>query len=306
MRTAYGLIALFIATLHGVPVEANVSIAHVSVPSQGLTGRDMMFVLRVTNEGPQTATSVRIFDRLPTWSSFVWVTAGCTYTFEPATISDPNGPPGTTYVTCELGSIEAGSSRFVKVVARPTAGGPARNVASVYLSESEPDIADNTSEAFVPVSASPVANLVSRYRLYNDVSKEHHFTTDLNEYNMLGAQTAVWTQEGTAGRVLDNPGAFNGVTAVPYYRMQNRQTGVHHWTTDPNEYYTLAEVAPWNGEGVDGFILPTQAPGSIPLYRLMYPFIAGLHHWTIDTNEYDTLTGQHGWIGEGGSGFVIQ
>ncbi len=41
--------------------------------------------------------------------------------------------------------------------------------------------------------------LVSRYRLYSDITKEHHYTTDLNEYNVLG--TRGWTLEGVAHRV---------------------------------------------------------------------------------------------------------
>ena len=105
--------------------------------------------------------------------------------------------------------------------------------------------------------------------------------------------------------MLDNPGSFAGVAAVPYYRLYDTSTQWHHWTTDANEYYTLIGFPNWNAEGVDGYLLPTQAAGTIPLYRLLYPFIAGLHHWTIDQNEYDTLIAQYGWIGEGGSGFVI-
>jgi hypothetical protein len=155
------------------------------------------------------------------------------------------------------------------------------------------------------VAATPAGIPVSRYRLYSDVTKEHHFTTDLNEYNTLGTYTGTWVQEGAVGKVLDNPGSFGGVQAVPYYRLYDPSTHWHHWTTDPNEYYTLA-VAGWNAEGVDGYILPTQAPGTIQLYRLNYPALGSLHHWTIDANEYNTLINSYGWVGEGGSGFVVQ
>lgn len=57
--------------------------------------------------------------------------------------------------------------------------------------------------------------------------------------------------------------------------------------------------------GVDGYLLPTQAPGTIPLFRLLYPPVGNLHHWTIDQSEYDTLVAGYGWYGEGGTGFVI-
>ena len=81
----------------------------------------------------------------------------------------------------------------------------------------------------------------------------------------------------------------------------------HHWTTDANEYYTLTGFPGWNGEGVDSYILPFTAAGTMQLYRLNYPALGALHHWTIDVNEYNTLTTPaYGWVGEGGSGFVIQ
>jgi hypothetical protein len=122
---------------------------------------------------------------------------------------------------------------------------------------------------------------------------------------VLGASGS-WVQEGTVGKVLNNPGSFNGVTATPYYRLYNTVTLWHHWTTDPNEYYTLIGYPGWNGEGVDGYILPTNTTGAEQLFRLVYPNGTGLHHWTVDTNEYTTLINTYGWVGEGGAGFVIQ
>jgi hypothetical protein len=147
---------------------------------------------------------------------------------------------------------------------------------------------------------------VPRYRLYSPITREHLFTTDLNEYQTLGAQAGTWVQEGLSGQVLDNPGSFNGVAAVPYYRLYNTTTWWHHWTTDANEYYTLARAPNWNAEGIDGYILPTSTTGAEPLYRLLYPDGRGLHHWTIDADEYNILLGTYGWVGEGGSGFVIR
>jgi len=146
---------------------------------------------------------------------------------------------------------------------------------------------------------------VLRYRLYSPVTLEHHFTTDFNEYTVLG-QSGGWVQEGTVGSVFNNPRVYNGVTAMPYYRLYNDFNHWHHWTTDANEYYTLIGFPGWNGEGVDGYILPTSTAGTIQLYRLVYPNGTGLHHWTTDANEYATLIASFGWIGEGGSGFVLQ
>jgi hypothetical protein len=180
-------------------------------------------------------------------------------------------------------------------------------VATVSTTVSDP-VNNNTTSLTLTVLSTPTAAVVLRYRLFSPVTKEHMFTTDLNEYNTLGSYTDTWTQEGTVGHILDNPGSYNGVVATPYYRLYNASNAQHLWTTDPNEYYTLIRYPQYNAEGVDGYILPTQALGSIPLYRLMYPYsspVPGLHHWTIDENEYTTLIATYGWVGEGGTGFVI-
>jgi hypothetical protein len=207
-------------------------------------------------------------------------------------------------LTCATSSVDAGASVEYRLVLRLASPGMLTTSAVASATEGDSDGSDNSASLSIAVAPSPAASIVARYRLYNDGTKEHLYTTDLNEYQTLGANG--WSQEGTVGRVLDNPGSFNGVTATPYYRLYNDQTFWHHWTTDPNEYYTLVQFPNWHGEGVDGYILPTGTTGTVPLYRLLYPFIAGLHHWTIDQNEYDTLTTQYGWVGEGGTGFVIQ
>jgi hypothetical protein len=192
------------------------------------------------------------------------------------------------------------------VVVRPSSAGSIVNTASVSGSPSDPNAANNSSTLVTTVNASPTAIVLPRYRLYSPVTQEHLFTTSLTEYNTLGAQVGTWNQEGLAGNVLDNPGSFNGVVATPYYRLYNTSTRWHHWTTDANEYYTLIQFPNWSAEGVDGYILPTAAPGTTQLYRLVYPDGRGLHHWTIDANEYAALIATFGWVGEGGSGFVIQ
>jgi uncharacterized repeat protein (TIGR01451 family) len=269
---------------------ANLSVSQTRSPNPAAAGKDVMFTMTVANAGPAATGSVTLQDVLQSDAAFVWASAACSHA------------SGT--VTCNFGSLASGASVQAKVVVRPSVAGSLTHTVSVSGSTTESDTTNNTSSITTTVSSTPVAAQVLRYRLYSDVTREHHFTTDFNEYTVLGGN-GNWVQEGTVGKVLDNPGSFNGVAAVPYYRLYDTATRWHHWTADANEYYTLIEFPNWNAEGVDGYILPTQATGSIPLYRLLYPFIAGLHHWTIDANEYNTLIGTYGWIGEGGSGFVI-
>ena len=71
------------------------------------------------------------------------------------------------------------------------------------------------------------------YRLYNPVLCNHLYTTDTNEVAVLTS---------TAGWVSDNNGqpVFYSDGSIPVYRVYNRELqGMHHLTTDKNEYDTL-------------------------------------------------------------------
>ena len=285
---------------------SDLTLTRTTVPAVGFTGKDALYRIRVTNNGAAPASNVLLTEELSLGVQFVWASPGCT----PGTggvVPPPGGGAGglTTVVQCMFAGLAAGASAEVTVVMRPGSGGTKTNTAFVDADQLDPQTDDNASTVSISVTDPPPANLVPRYRLYSPVSLEHHYTMDANEYAVLGASGA-WVQEGQVGSVLDNPGSFNGVQAVPYYRLYNTFTRWHHWTTDPNEYYTLITFPGWGGEDVAGYIFLTQAPGTTQLYRLTYPFIGGLHHWTIDANEYNTLISQYGWVGEGGSGFVIQ
>lgn len=138
---------------------------------------------------------------------------------------------------------------------------------------------------------------VNRYRLYSPYTLEHLFTTDFNEYTVLG-QTGAWIQEGAASRMHNGPVNVSGVEGVPYYRLYDYISRWHHWTTDRNEYFTLRQFTyRYIAEGVDGYIFPSQVAGTVPWYRLTLPSIPGLHHWTTDLNERNTLI-QWGWVEE--------
>jgi uncharacterized repeat protein (TIGR01451 family) len=284
MAAAKSVTASFVGT------SADLSISQSASPASPTTGKDVTFALTAANAGPSLATNVAISQTLPAGWNVVWMSPGCS--------------ASGASVTCSLISLPPGLSQMFTVVARPAAGGSATAVATIAATEIDNLPANNSSSVAMTVSDAPAANVIQRYRLYSPVTLEHHFTTDLNEYTVLG--TMGWVQEGGAGKVLDNPGAFNGVVAVPYYRLYNTITRWHHWTTDPNEYYTLTTYPGWNGEGVDGYILPTSTTGATQLFRLVYPNGTGLHHWTIDANEYSTLIAVYGWVGEGGAGFVVQ
>jgi hypothetical protein len=105
----------------------------------------------------------------------------------------------------------------------------------------------------VPWSAGSIAGVdaVPNYRLYNPNSYQHHWTTDANEYNALGAQG--WKQEGIDGYILPTPLAGS----VPLYRLYlNALGGLHLWTTDVNEKNVLTTSQGWRDEGIAGYVLP--------------------------------------------------
>ena len=278
-----------------IPLAPSGGTADVSVTqalgSSPVAGRDVVLTMTAANAGAATATGVLVTLPIPAGTTHVWNSPACVFA------------SGT--VSCSAAALAPGGSAAFRVVLRPVSSGSRASVASVFADQPDHATANNTSSITLVVGSAPPAVPISRYRLYSPVTLEHHFTTDLNEYNTLGTYIGTWQQEGAVGKVLDNPGSFNGVSAVPYYRLYDNSVRWHHWTTDPNEYYTLIQFPWWSAEGVDGYILPTAAPGAIQLYRLLFPGIPGLHHWTIDAYEYSVLTTQYGWIGEGGAGFVI-
>ncbi|HUP28936.1 MAG TPA: hypothetical protein VM122_02095 [Usitatibacter sp.] len=285
-------LSLLLACISFVAVAADLQVTQVvASPDPAAAGKDVAFTITVFNAGPEDAMAPLLWNTLPPNADFVWMPPGCEY-------------DGVAMVVCPLGDMPNGATRSLKVIVRPQAAGSITHTAAVD-EESDGFPGNNAASLTVTVNPSPPGVAVQRYRLYSPVTLEHHYTTDLNEYTVLGTYAGTWNQEGTVGKVLDNPGEVSGVPAVPYYRLYNTALQWHHWTTDPNEYYTLATYPSWQAEGVDGYILRSQAMGTIALYRLTYPPVPGLHHWTIDAAEVAALTSQYGWVDEGGTGYVI-
>jgi uncharacterized repeat protein (TIGR01451 family) len=91
---------------------------------------------------------------------------------------------------------------------------------------------------------------VPLYRLYHTTLGQHLWTTDANEYAVLGGSG--WLQEGADGYIL--PTAIPGVTA-PLYRLAFPPLSLHLWTTDLNEYTVLGGQG-WLQEGFIGHVIP--------------------------------------------------
>jgi hypothetical protein len=204
----------------------------------------------------------------------------------------------------ETGTCSSGCPRILHF-SNPNVSYAAKPTGVIETSSSSAHNALSLNNTRVTVAnwrVSPAAStLVNRYRLYSDVTKEHHYTTDSNEYVVLG--TRGWVQEGVAHKAYTGTTPVSGITPVPLYRLYHAGILQHLWTTDSNEYAVLA-TRNWTQEGIDGYILPTAISGTtVPLYRLAYAFLP-IHLWTTDANENAVLA-TRGWIQEGVVGHVV-
>lgn len=87
------------------------------------------------------------------------------------------------------------------------------------------------------------------------------------------------------------------ITSVPVYRVYNRNSGLHHYTTSLSEKNGLMKLG-WKYEGVS-FNAAKQgsASGLVPVYREYDPY-DGNHNWTLSKTEHDRLISL-GWRNEG-------
>jgi len=145
------------------------------------------------------------------------------------------------------------------------------------------------------------ASIITQYRLYYGKTAEHLYTSNLVEYNALGA--AGWIQEGPTYRTFSNGGTYNGAFTIPFYRLYNTSSKQHHWTQDAVEVSALANQSAWNFEGVSTYVLGAATGISVPLHRLVFPNPL-VHVWTIENNERLGLIAQ-GWGYEGVTAHVL-
>ncbi|MBT1167037.1 Ig-like domain-containing protein [Bifidobacterium simiarum] len=89
------------------------------------------------------------------------------------------------------------------------------------------------------------------------------------------------------------------VKQVPVYRVYNRNSGLHHYTTSAAEKNMLVKLG-WRDEnrGSSSFItVPKGTAGAKPVYREYNPN-SGNHNWTMSLGEHNTLV-KLGWRDEG-------
>ncbi|WP_257467932.1 hypothetical protein [Bifidobacterium thermophilum] len=97
---------------------------------------------------------------------------------------------------------------------------------------------------------------------------------------------------------LDVAGPFSGTvtgnTDSEMFRLYNKYTGEHFYTSSSVERDSLVKVG-WRSEGT-GWVAPVSGA---PVYRLYNPYVAGGdHHYTMSVRERDALV-KAGWRSEG-------
>lgn len=132
-------------------------------------------------------------------------------------------------------------------------------------------------------SADPLKGPV--YRLYNQYTGEHFYTTNAEE---CGKDCGLgWTYEGIGWWA---PFAWGS----PVYRLYNPYSGDHHYTVSSVERSNLESVG-WEYEGIGW---NSESSGT-PLYRQYNPYASvGTHNYTASLVENDNLISV-GWYAEG-------
>jgi uncharacterized repeat protein (TIGR01451 family) len=117
-------------------------------PAQVTEGNNLTYQLVATNNGPANATGVVVSDTLPSNSTFVSASAGCT---EAAGV-----------VSCTVGSLANGASTgFDITVTAGSAGTSLTNTASISGDQFDPDGSNNTSTVVTVLNHNPICTTVT-------------------------------------------------------------------------------------------------------------------------------------------------
>src|SRR5262249_17396808 len=123
---------------------------------------------------------------------------------------------------------------------------------------------------------------------------DHFYTVSSSERDAAVNQYG-YLSGGIAGYVPAEP------SSVPLYRLVS---DTHHlYTTSLSERDTAIAEYGFRHDGVGATVLPTQAEGTTPLYRLAN-FANGDHFYTTSAEERDAAIAQYGYQSEGVACYV--
>lgn len=118
-------------TLVAGAASADLGIVKTDAPDPQVAGSAVSYTLTVTNYGPATATNVTVVDTLPSGTTFLSGSSGCS--------------SGGATVTCAIGTLAAGASTAVGLtISTPPVPGLISNSATVSATEPDPVPGNNT------------------------------------------------------------------------------------------------------------------------------------------------------------------
>ncbi len=240
--------------------NADVAIVKTDSPDPVGLGQLITYRLRVTNNGPATATNVMINDPLPASVGLVSATPSI------------GSCSGTTTISCSLGSLNVGNSQFVDVIVQANSTGVVTNTATASATETDPVPANNSSTANTTVLAVTLVRLrdFSATQDKQDVlvSWQTSFESDnlgFNVYRDAGGQTTKINKHLIAGTALTSK--KHDSEAGHVYRVSDKLdqgTFAQYWLEDVDtagRHTMHGPVSPVNGA-------PSGPPNTTPLSGL--------------------------------------
>ena len=123
---------------------ADLGLTLADAPDPATTKANLTYTATIANRGPAIANGVTLVADLPAASTFVSATgATCT-----------RAGQGNTdgRLTCDAGTLAAGSSAIVRIVVTPTQPGTLTLTANVFANQPDPNRADNSATATTTVT----------------------------------------------------------------------------------------------------------------------------------------------------------
>jgi uncharacterized repeat protein (TIGR01451 family) len=124
-----------------VAAEADLGVSMTDAPDPASVGQPVTYTIGVTNAGPSIATAVALADTLPSGATYVSAasTAGtCTH--------------AGSGVSCDIGTLAAGSAATVTIVVTAAVAGTLSNVATASAAEPDADASNDSATAATTVT----------------------------------------------------------------------------------------------------------------------------------------------------------
>lgn len=240
------------------PAQADLSLTRTANPDPALRGQDLTYTITVTNNGPDTATSLLLTETLPAEATFVSfnVPAGWTAGGGPKTGNLTRGVP----LTASASGMASGSASVFTVVVNVPFSAPEGTVvignSAISSSTFDPNTSNNSVETQTPVAARPQTNLLlDKTASPSTVTPGSTITytltsTNIGSANAPGLSIADATPAGT--KFVSAQASTGGAIVAPPQNGTGAITCTWAGDTAPGESRTLTVVVSVDASVEDG------------------------------------------------------